>query len=244
MAMTDKHANRTDERIRQALSRLPDAPPPGSAFDAGRLWEQFRPQLPTQPVAAPQRRVGGWWLAAAACAGLLLSGWWLLWWQQRTQPHLPVVMQVRTQPTPQPDPIARQVTPSPRVRTQARRDIPTSDKKGQVAINQPAIPQTTVESDSLSGHLLVNVPSLSATPTLPDSQVAVAAVIKPALPGNGVLRKQPLQRFRVVHQNDLRAEAESQARLERNEHFVRLGSKPPTLNEQPDRKPTLIIPLN
>ncbi|MCY7360097.1 MAG: hypothetical protein LH609_22115, partial [Rudanella sp.] len=70
--MNEKQGDLLDQRIRQTLSSLPDAPPPGSPFDAARLWEQLRPELNAPPVF--RKLVGYWWWAGAAVVGLVV-GW-------------------------------------------------------------------------------------------------------------------------------------------------------------------------
>lgn len=81
--MTEKQNVPFDEQVRRTLEALPDAPPPGSTFDAGRLWEQLRPelaQLPSEQVQIQSRwHTSRWWLAAASLAGLILS--WFVWFQ-------------------------------------------------------------------------------------------------------------------------------------------------------------------
>lgn len=73
--MKQKPDETLDQWVRQALSQLPDAPPPASSFDSEHLWAQLRPELQAEPSRWPARLV--WWMAAACLAGLSLGWVWL-----------------------------------------------------------------------------------------------------------------------------------------------------------------------
>lgn len=241
--MNDLLGNLSDQRIRQALDSLPDAPPPGSSFNAARLWDQLRPELATQPVSAlPQKNRRRWWLVAAACMGLLLGGWW--WLAQ----HVP--NGIRTGQA-----IQVAVSRSPQQRTQPQPVHPQLADKAPMARRKTPVQRFNLQPSGLHPVINESPPPIELQPAtrsepvadVPESVAAAPAETYPAAP---VLPPNRLKRrFAVVHQNELRAEAETQAKLERNDQFVRLGVPSPTTPSKafaaPADEPSgLIIPLN
>lgn len=92
----------------------------------------------------------------------------------------------------------------------------------------------------------MTVPTETA-PQLPElpAVAEVSPVVEklPELSKPKVASATPKRRFRVVHENELRAEEEARPKLYRTDHFVRLGTR---RGEEPmpeERRPTLIMSL-
>lgn len=249
--MNEKQGDLLDQRIRQALSNLPDAPPPGSPFDSARLWEQLRPELSAPPVA--RKRVAGWWWAAASVVGLMV-GWFFLW---DTVSVSPVAKQVS-------------VSHSPSAKRGSLHPHPRSAKRGQVP-SQTAVAGLTYErsvrtqtenadavqgSGTALGHQAKNaVPNRADGPTehrsIVQSQpvtpepVSLTPVAEIQIPTVAIT---PKRRFRVVHENELVAEDEAHrvryANEGRTERFVRLGTGSPSQPRANEELPSLQLPLN
>lgn len=251
--MNEKQGNHPDQRIRQTLETLPDAPPPGSAFDSARLWDRMRPELLAQSVPAQvamvrKRPVFGWWLAAASLAGLLM-GW--LWWSGQSLPERDVANRKSPEKTgvsndllAKPNPSANQpkmaaepikaqlLTAFPKRQRQQIKRVETgpilTKQPNQLAVNQ--LPNAdngpTVSTDETT---FVPPESTSLTPA-PTPKPVIAAV--------------PKRRFRMVHTNELAAEEESNVVRHRADHFVRLGTGGPSSAGSGGESPTLLIPLN
>lgn len=205
MAMNGKPDEHLDQWVRQSLDRLPDAPPPGTAFDRERFWAQLRPELQTS--AGPRRRVWGWWTAAACLAGILL-GWFVL---TRPQPERSVVAAQEKRPD-APKPSAQTsktvIEPEPVVRVVLRTSRLSVDRKIV----------RTVPVPDLSGDSTAPTVAVTSTPTV-DTRIDSAAAGKA---GVAVVRS-PKRRFQVVHLNELQAEEEIRPGPYRTERFVRLG---------------------
>ena len=255
--MNEKQGNHSDQRIRQTLGMLPDAPPPGSAFDSAALWERMRPELasqsiaaqPVQPVAGRKRPVFGWWLAAASV--VLLLGW--LWWPRQVSP-LPSIatrkllektgvrIDLLAKPNPsvnQPNvavlPIdARLATAFPKHQHQHTNRTATGPilmkKPDKLVVNQPSIADD--ESIVLSAETVLVLPELETLTLASTQKLAIAAV--------------PKRRFRVVHTNEIAAEEESNVVRYRAERFVRVGTGSPLSvpDNNDDNLPALLLPIN
>ena len=232
--MTNRQDEHPDRRFREALDTLPtDAPAPGTQFNANALWEQLRPELAAQPIAARQRTWPGWWLAVASLVGVLLGGWW--WLVQRTQPVQMVVTQLPPQRT-QPGIVAKndqQPTNNEPITGRIKNVVPLHRFPQKPAESG----QRTQPKPVASAEAVADVPAPVLSDTTVTYPVAASASSTP-----------PKRRFAVVHQNELRSDAETQAKLERNDRFVRLGI-PASGTLQKSAAPTtetsgLIISLN
>lgn len=248
--MNEQQGKHLDQHVRQALDSLPNVPAPGTTFDAGKLWEKLRPELATSVVIVPKRTGQVRWLVAASLLGIGLFLNWL--WRiefsaDRPQADRRVARYVTTK-----------VPNQPEERTQQKQEVLTLSPKReqQLANRQPQIRHEKIlnlavsivdKVDSQPTGATTNVPE-----NLPNSDVALTESVAVSPPLAVVDRKAgttyPKRRFAVVHQNELRADAETRARLERNDRFVQLGRPaspsgtfPVTLT---DEKSGLIIPLN
>ncbi|QIP16164.1 hypothetical protein G8759_27765 [Spirosoma aureum] len=234
--MKQKLDESLDRWVRQSLSRMPDTPPPGSSFDAERLWQQMRPEL---QVDEPRRRTGliGW--AMAACLSGLILGWFAL--HQSTDEQTKIS-------------IAR-----------ANRKGPTTSEAGRKArlVNEVIAPkivfsgkrrsavrlQTTSHSREIPNQLATPVDPepiavLPPIPSLPMADEVLPVVDKHIVSGKPtVATTTPKRRFRVVHENELRAEEETRPKVYRTENFVRLGIGRSEESVPEERRSTLIMPL-
>ena len=251
--MNEKQGNPLDQRIRQILSNLPDAPPPGSSFDSARLWEQLRPELNAQPVI--RKRVGGgWWWAAASVVGLVM-GWG--WWSGQPENELIASIKANSKPRPVASRINLGATDN-RLRSSASTERTTFD---QLAANEQKL-SLSKEPDKNPDLFSANAQSESVTIGLPDLS---PSSLKPGPDGpeslsltspveipKPTLSALPKRRFRVVHENELMAEDEAHriwyAPEGRTERFVRLGTGSRTSSESGnstgDDSPALQLPLN
>ena len=260
--MNEQHGNHSEQRIRQTLNTLPDAPPPGSAFDSAALWERLRPELSAQSVAAQsaptpthsgrKRSVFGWWLAAASA--VMLLGWF--WWAgQATLKPDAVIRKSAEKAGVNIDLLAKLNPPV----SQPNVVIPPIDTRLATAFQKQQRPRTnqTVTGPVLTkqpGELVINQASTADTgPAVsPVDAVSVppeSTSLTPAVTQKPAIARALKRRFRVVHANELAAE-EEQTHLtqSRADHFVRLGtgspasagsgggSEPPTLQVSLSRK--------
>ncbi|KAB7728443.1 hypothetical protein F5984_18910 [Rudanella paleaurantiibacter] len=240
---------RLDQRIRQVLDQLPDAPPPGSTFDAGRLWEQLRPELAAAPVVQPKRPAPVWWAVAAACMGLLLAGVWLY----NAQTNQPTRVEAVHLPAPKPPDGPRpQVAQTPesnkpetvaQYRRQPERTQPGNNRIATRPVSEVGKAETPVSqsvevpvfpASTPGGHVAQLTVPPSLTPLVAQRTSASAAV--PAK-----------RRFRVVHENELLTEEETyrirNAGGGRADRFVRLGSGN-GISAASDEGPTMLqLPL-
>lgn len=204
-----------DQWVRQSLDRLPDAPPPGTQFDAGRLWDQLQPELQKAPA---HRRVGPVWWAAAACLVSVLLGWLSIDRQpestRRTvgsvaRPNTPVSIRPEQR-------VAAKTDPSESVRpTNTHQSFRLSARRpARIASNSP-----TVVPPSEPDRPVATVTEL---PTIADTKLPV--VTQPETITSTAVAAAPKRRFRVVHLNELQAEEEARPKFYRTEGFVRLGT--------------------
>ncbi|WP_461074931.1 hypothetical protein [Spirosoma flavus] len=234
--MKPKTDETPDEWIRQTLSQLPDTPPPGSSFDSERLWTQLRPELQQTPV---RRRIGWvWWTAAACLLGLVWS--WFAWNQ-------PVSNQ-------------KQVATYQRIR-QANMPFVSLPKDKVIAKTTTAAPVTTIKSqlktiryhtgnqkhNSTERNVAPMAEPVETVATLPAPatfvNVAPVAEKSPEQRKTNIASGTSKRRFRVVHENELRAEEEAAPQLYHIDNFVRLGAGQRESNVSDSRQPTLIMPL-
>ena len=247
--MNEQQGKHLDQRVRKALNNLPDAP--GTEFDAGKLWEQIRPELATQPVAVPGRMGEIRWLVAASLIGIGLFLGWLL----RVQPgvdRLQASRQVAGY-------VGRKNSVQPQKRTWPEQKLPALPPRTgqQVAETQPVSrakklidrPIQTAEATEVQPTLAtIDLPAdLPVVDLGPAEPLPVKLTPAPVNQKPGIAY--PKRRFAVVHQNEVRAEAETRARLERNDRFVRLGAPPPGTSSMlpitpAEEKTGLIIPLH
>ena len=260
--MNEKQGEHLDQCIRQAIAGLPEGPPPGSSFDAARLWEQIRPELVTQPVAA-KKRVGGWWLAAASVVGLLVGLWWFKPFSSSpgtlSAQHGPKQTKGIEYDAIGQRNIGRQGQTPRSVRTPGHswQTLETVAGSSFVEIRNQIVHQTKLPSSVvLENQVLTSQQDwpdspteyhsvgLSAQPTLPESTSLSSAIstTKPTVAGV------PKRRFRVVHENELMAEEEAHrvryANEDRTDRFVRLGTTSRPTPASDDDSPALTLPLN
>lgn len=225
-----------DEWIRQMLNRLPDAPPPGSSFDSERLWTQLRPELQQAPV---HRRIGwAWWAAAACLTGLALSP---LLWNQPVKIQKQVATYGRIQSSEKPTAglqkhkVIDKITLSePVLAAKSGRKLQHHNSDNQKdSSNQPFVTPASEPVEMIAmlpePTTLVNLPSV--TEKLPESHKT------------NVVTGTSKRRFRVMHENELRAEEEAAPKLYRTDNFVRLGTGQRDSDPSDSRQPTLIMPL-
>ncbi|MEZ0487072.1 hypothetical protein [Fibrella aquatica] len=252
--MNEQQGKHLDERVRQALDKLPDdVPAPGSTFDAGKLWEQLRPELaaevvvltpqqPDQVQPAPTRRG---WLVAASLAGLLII--WLWWsWQPVTDLTVVALKPLDTTsvgyvPT---ERVARPTIAVAAPIAFAKKPESTGNKlavrKVAVPVNQPE----TLGEFTLAGQ---TIPEQAPTETLPI--VAMPVSQSPVVVVKSYKLTSPKRRFQVVHVNELKAEDEAvysqiRAKKSNNERFVRIGAGNQLPTRDEEQAPAISIPLN
>lgn len=225
-----------DAWVRQALDQLPDALPPGSTFDAKRLWGQMRPALPKTPA----RRWAGWmrWATAASVVGLLWIGFRFAQPPQSAatnQPTLtPMATHLTTTPKAEPKPESPGI-PTVAVKLNRSRQRPTRSP-----VDLPTTPAPTPVA-SVDAQ---NVPDVTpAESARPDEPLAATALLTEPTTSSTVAGA-PKRRFRVVHVNELRAEEEIRAKLYRTEGFVRLGTGRKAEPTRDEPTTVLILPLS
>ena len=188
--------NELDNRFKTALDGLPDAPPPGTAFDADALWTEMDRQL------RPRRRFRAGWLAAACGLLTLLAGlgWWFSGAEAPTAPERPVAGRLqpmgKRQESPKREvftntPVARRAVSPPGRATSQRGTtpplptVPTAPEAERLPVLPESIPTAAPELE------------IAAQPA-PEPVVASA---KPGLSAKKTAYSRP--RFRVVHANEL-----------------------------------------
>ncbi|MBD2704652.1 hypothetical protein IC229_28705 [Spirosoma sp. BT702] len=232
--MKPKTDETPDEWIRQTLSQLPDAPPPGSSFDPERLWAQLRPELQQTPV---RRRIGWtWWVAAACLSGLIWS--WFAWNQPNSTQKQVATYQFKRKvvtPAQKPDSEVEFTTSKPifAVKSQPKKQRKYSTDQPTASTQSIDVAPATSPAETLA--------------TLPDAvtvaNVATIAEKLPEPPKPNVARTTSKRRFKVMHENELRAEEEAAPQLYHTDNFVRMGTGRRESNVADSRQPTLIMPL-
>lgn len=242
--MNEKRSDLFDGRVRQTLDGLPDAPPPGSTFDAGRLWEQLRPELATPVAPVSQKafkRRGAWWLLAAAVAGLVTVWLW----------YIPT-----DKPVAQTSKSVRPVVPQIADRLESHKDKqtePESLSKANKPIADVVERRLKKSSNRSSSPTQPNAqPTFSPAPQPEETTAgAVAQTVEPPAAPLSAASSQTAsvanatkRRFRVVHENELPAEDEAYQVRYRTQHFVRMGTSG-QLSAAPDEGlPALRLPLS
>ncbi|QHV97995.1 hypothetical protein [Spirosoma endbachense] len=234
--MKQKPDEPLDLWVRQSLSRLPDSPPPGSSFDADRLWQQMRPELQS---TQPRRRTGliGW--AIAACLAGLVLGWFGLHQSTDEQTKGSVAGTNRKGPTSSAASrkaklVDEVITPKIVFSEKRRLGVrPQTTSHSRETPNQPATP---VDPEPIAAlPQIPSLPTVEEIPTVVEKQIVSS---KPTVATNT-----PKRRFRIVHENELRAEEETRPKVYHTEHFVRLGTGQREEPAQEERHSTLIMPL-
>lgn len=221
-----------DHHIRQLLDQLPDTPPPGSAFDAERLWGQLQPRLPKTAVRRRPRIV--WWAAAACLTGVLLSRVWLM--PRNDGSHVNIVRSAAYKAS----------EPKPTGNLSKIADKPVLANATPVVRNQPELRKKPSLPKLVTVHANPDDPEKAVVQTLElpvvaDSATAVAEPIEPAR--TTLVAAAPKRRFRVMHVNELTAEEEARPKLYRTEHFVRLGTGASQPQASTESVPALVIPF-
>jgi hypothetical protein len=233
--MKQKNDELPDEWVRQTLSRLPDAPPPGSSFDSERLWGQLRPEL--QPKPNHQRAL--WWLAAACLAGLLVG--WQVWMLSNSD--------LKTSPAAATSPPRTDTVLRPKGITEVTESAPSVAET-----RQPKRQRNTIRSQPVSRPDNVNVAAtiddLETAPVVQAAEPATTSAVAGAAPPRKttVVAVKTNHRFRIMHENELRAEDEAAPKIYPTNHFVRLGSGSAPSEQRtstpPDNSPpALVMPL-
>lgn len=223
-----------DQWIRQSLDRLPDAPPPGTRFDAGRLWDQLQPELQKAPA---HRRTDPFWWAAAACLVSVLLGW--LWMSQQPEPTRRTVGSVVRPNAPVPvrpeQRATARIDPSELVRpTNTHQSFRLSARRpARIASNSPAVVPP--------GEPDRPVATVTELPAIADTKLPV--VTQPQTVSSTAVAVAPKRRFRVVHLNELLAEEEIRPALHRTDRFVRLGTGDHGQPAPETAHPTITWPL-
>lgn len=235
--MDQKSDETLDHWIWQSINQLPATPPPGSSFDSERLWAQLRPAIQVTPSRRPALLAG--WLAAACLTGLV-AGWF--WLHQLVNPHPTDVAHRNGQhkvATPIvthqfPESIDKIVVSKPIVfekkRLPAGRLIRSHKPQKQFAESVlRSVEPTEIGAQATALPMVTEISTATEKP-VERSKSAVAATA-------------PKRRFRIVHENELRAEEEARPKLYHTEHFVRLGTRQPAEITPDDRQPVLLMPL-
>ncbi len=226
--------NEPDKFFKTALDGLPDAPPPGTSFDAEALWGSLDRQL------RPRRRFAGWWVAAGTALLLLAGAGWQLRFSGEKTPATTAVVGVRTDRTAVGQPERSVRTPTKEALAAAKptgsalatvswpRQQPRGAERGIAP--PPAAPESRPEA--------LSNPAGFSEP-IPDP-VAAAVVEKPVSPGKTGVPAKP--RFRVVPANELLAEDEARPKLYRPEGTARVTLGFPT-KTTPVAEPSPILIL-
>lgn len=227
--MNGKPDEHLDQWVRQSLNRLPDAPPPGTAFDKERLWVQLRPEL--QPSANPRRRVWGWWAAAACLAGIVL-GWFIV---DQPQPEQRVTVAQEKRPDAQ-----SLIDQKSKAEIEPERVAGVVSTTSRPYVKKKILGTAPVPAPSGEGTApTVVMSSESTVNTRPDSTVSTA----PAR-ASAVVVSLPKRRFQVVHLNELQAEEEIRPGPYRTERFVRLGMGNTGTPMPETSHPSISLPIN
>jgi hypothetical protein len=212
--MNGKPDEHFDQGVRQSLDRLPDAPPPGTNFDAERLWRQLQPEL-----QKPITRWRGWvgWAAAACVMGLLLLGWLSI----DQQPTVNYRIVSRTERLAPPTAINRK----PKITIRNDRSEPAYSAKTHLSS-----PYRTGQLERIAEAAPLVL--LETEPAQPVADVTEPLRIMDTA-SSGLIGSKPIKitavaahkrRFRVVHLNELLTEEEARPKFYRTEGFVRLGT--------------------
>jgi hypothetical protein len=248
--MNEQPDNKFDQRIRQALDRLPDVPAPNTAFNAGKLWEQMRPELVAQPVLVPKHRTYLRWLVAASLSGLLLAGlWWS--WKPSMKPLVvdrqPVEKRAGRYELPK-----NVVTPTEHI-THKGKSAKQVDATGNRMADRKAVERTGSVPDVAQEAVAAPEPETLANVQNPEPEPTQTLPITAGQPTSPVTVATPKaiapkRRFRVVHENELKAEEEaiySQIRTKSSsERFVRIGTGNQVSTGSDEPSPAILLPLN
>lgn len=192
--------NETDNRFKTALDGLPDAPPPGTAFDADALWADLDRQL------RPRRRFAGWWVAACGVLTLLAGlGGGVLFLAEKTTPSAtrlaaePARREGKRAVSPEKEgfknaPVASRAVSPPKRATPQRGTTP-------VVPVPPAPAAALAEEASPAGPETAVAMSPPAPTEAADSMAASSLAAKPVFLTQKPARPKP--RFRVVHAHEL-----------------------------------------
>ena len=231
--MNGKPDEHLDEWVRQSLNKLPNTPPPGTQFDAGRLWTKMRPELQKKPYS----RQWGWvWWAAAACLVGAVLGWLRLNQPQRESSS----------------PITHVKRPSPPVAINRELNSLTFDdrlKESSVRPNYSSRPASKQMEKQIGP---VSAPVFSSETTEPsvsyknEPQMGVHAdSVRSFEPKKTkeTIASAPKRRFQVVHLNELQAEEEIRPTTYRTEGFVRLGLGNTETHMPETAHPSITLPI-
>lgn len=231
--MNGKPDEYLDEWVRQSLDRLPDALPPGTRFDAERLWTQLRPEL-QKPAT---HRWPGWvWWAAAGCVVGTLLGWFMM-----PQPDYSRRAVSRTKRLDAP--VA--INAAPRHETKVELYEATGLEKVGPSLLSSVRHSKRITKVS-SPVLIVKEPAQPATyetdlPVITETPSPMPVVAEPAKVIIAAVA--PKRRFRVVHLNELQAEEAIRPSPHRADRFVRLGTSTKGQPAPETDHPTITWPL-
>lgn len=231
--MNGKPDEHLDEWVRQSLSRLPNTPPPGTTFDAERLWTRMRPDL--QKTPSSRQRGWVWWSAAACVLGAVL-GWFMLNQPQRERSRpithargSNVPTAINREPNSLPDdkrfdemPVKQKFSLRPLTKKTEERISPAPAPVLSSEITEPPVAYSNELPVSVRADSIGQIPPEKAQETV------VSA---------------PNRRFRVVHFNELQAEEEIRPTTYRTEGFVRLGLGNIGLRMPETDPPSIILPI-
>jgi hypothetical protein len=231
--MNGKPDEHLDEWVRQSLNRLPNTPPPGTQFDAERLWTKMRPELQKKPYS----RQWGWvWWAAAACLVSAVLGWLSLNQPKRERNHPITYVKHRNVPVA----INREpksLTENDRLKEVPMRPNYSSRPASKQMPKRIAPVPTPVLSSETAGPWVahINEPPMGARA---DSIRSIA----PEKTKEKVASA-PKRRFQVVHLNELQAEEEIRPTTYRTEGFVRLGLGNTGVHMPETAHPSIMLPI-
>lgn len=231
MAMNGKSEESLDQWVRQSLDRLPDAPPPGSAFDPERVWGKARPQLSAKPVSRQRTLIT--WIAAGCMAGLFI---YMVWPRTQIQQSASAKSESgstsgatnqRSTTYPQETRFAQKLS-KPSHKQQITGSLHTTSLPIEDTVWVTQQPMPVEVGGPISAPLTVDVSIANVT----------AEISQPLTP-----TPSPKRRFKVVHENELRAEEETRPVLYRTDHFVRLGTADKQASDEGPRPAPVILPL-
>jgi hypothetical protein len=222
--------NEPDKFFKTALDALPDAPPPGTVFDADALWADLDRQL------RPRRRFRAGWLAAAC--GLLtllvgLGGWFLVSEKKPGAPAGRLTEEPIRRAGKRVEAPGNEVFKNPlvakRVVSPPRRATP---RRGTTPV--PPVPDVPKALVAEAAPEAVSIPA--PEPEISShSEAVVRLPAKPVFSEKKLVESKP--RFRVVPANELLAEEEARPKLHRSEGTARV-----TLGYRATPEPTPAAP--
>lgn len=236
--MNGKPDEHLDQWVRHSLGELPDTLPPGSSFNAERLWGQISPQPAAKRTPRLPKRA--WWAAAACLVGVVSAG---IWQKQRPPATLSISHQHQSK--------RQKIEPisifsgdfQPIVGTISSGTAPVVTNSRKKTNQLPALKQPALREEAVL-PLAAPIAAANQESALPGESVAVIAPANAAEPTTPTrVTAAPKRRFRVVHINELAAGAEVRPAPDHPERFVRLGTGPGLQSASDDSSHPIVLSL-